>query len=119
MDSTDMMARHLKYIKDFDDEKMSYVLTGDFNCTVGSQSYLRILSYGLSNSSFIAKTAERGNTYHGYGIAGSIIDYIFVPSSGITVEFYKVCNETFTNASGATVYPSDHNPIIADLKILG
>lgn len=107
----------LNYISRFDDSKIPCVLTGDFNCTAGSRSYNQVIAYGLVNSSTIAKKVHEGETYHGYGTTSSIIDFIFVSNAHISVDFYRVCNEVFLSETGKILYPSDHNPVIADIKI--
>lgn len=109
----------LKYIKNFKSEKMPYVLTGDFNTNMGSTSYKKLEKGGLTNCSDIAKSAEPGCTFHGYGTTASTIDFIFVDESTTTVDFYKVCDDTFLSEYGAVTYPSDHNPIIADIRMGG
>jgi endonuclease/exonuclease/phosphatase family metal-dependent hydrolase len=113
---TELLLEHLKA---FEDRKLSYVLTGDFNDKSSSKTYSTIMSYGLVNSSSFATKSEPGPTYHGYGTTERTIDFIFVAPSTTLVDFYKSCTDTFTDEEGNIAYPSDHNPIIADIKILG
>ena len=107
----------LSQLVDLDKKQMPYVLTGDFNCTATSNEYRRLTTYGLANSANLAKVTERGNTYHGYGTTGSVIDFIFLNKETATVDYYRACDEVFVTVDGSVTYPSDHNPIIADLSI--
>ena len=109
----------IKHMQEFDSKSISFVLTGDFNDKSTSQAYTKIISYGLLNCTSLAKKSETGDTYHNYGQTGKIIDFIFVNASTCEVDYYRACTETFTDEEGNVAYPSDHNPIIADIKILG
>ena len=103
----------IDYLKSYNERGIQYVLTGDFNTAAGTEAYKTVTNSGLRDASAVAKKVEKGTTYHGYGTTDKIIDFIFV-TSGIYVESYKACTETFVYSDGSTAYPSDHNPIIMD-----
>ena len=109
----------LTFLKAFEEDNISYALSGDFNDKSSSKTYSTFSSFGLVNSASFAAKADPGNTYHDYGKSGSVIDFIFVNPYTASVDYYKACTDTFTDGEGNIAYPSDHNPIVADIKILG
>lgn len=106
----------VEFLNSYLDKSLPCVLTGDFNCESTAQSYKTVLSSGLVNSSDIAKKKEEAPTFHGFGKVAVTIDYIFV-TPNIDVKFHRVCDDTFKNENGEAEYPSDHNPIVADLEL--
>ena len=113
LEQTDVIFDHLKRLEK---RNIPYVLTGDFNSKEDSECYQKLLSFGLLDSSKIAKSAEVGATFHGYGRVSGVIDYIFLHASVSAPECYKVCTDTETNPDGTVAYPSDHNPIFIDVN---
>ena len=90
------------------------VCTGDFNADESSEVYAKMLEV-CADSKYVAKNSDTGSTYHGYGKiaddAETPIDYIFVPAEA-EVDTYKVIRNTVKD-----MYPSDHYPLIADVKL--
>ena len=88
--------------------------TGDFNADESSEVYAKMLEV-CADSKYVAKNSDTGSTYHGYGKiaddAETPIDYIFVPAEA-EVDTYKVIRNTVKD-----MYPSDHYPLIADVKL--
>ena len=91
------------------------VLTGDFNVTEGSDTYLRLLSCGLRNTKHMAEKYDDCATYHDYNpfvLNSKPIDFIFVNSYCSSVKSSKVDTNTI-----GLVYPSDHFPVITELTL--
>ncbi|MGI6279848.1 MAG: endonuclease/exonuclease/phosphatase family protein [Acutalibacteraceae bacterium] len=105
----------LNLLSQFNTNNVPFIITGDFNCSAGSLPYNIYINAGLSNGADIAKTALKGPTFNDYGNASTTIDFFFLPANRFEVDYYKVCNETFV-IDGKTTYPSDHYPIILDVK---
>lgn len=84
------------------------VLTGDFNTAPDSETY-RLLTASLSDTRIAGATGSEG-TFHGFtGTPGKRIDWIL--ARGFEVTRFA----TLTDARGGR-YPSDHFPIVADLR---
>lgn len=90
------------------------VMTGDFN------AYEDELVYSVARESFndckvVAENTEHGRTFTSYGKkeedGTGAIDYIFI-SPEVKVDTYKIIRNTVQG-----IYPSDHYPIVADIKI--
>lgn len=105
----------VKLIEDFNTKQLPIVISGDFNSSENSITHKVLTNAGYSNAANLAKKAEKGVTYHNYGKSGTIIDHFFIPDYCVDIDYYKVCDETFT-VNGIIAYPSDHNPIIIDAK---
>lgn len=117
-DAREIQIVHLlDFLREYCNDEIPYVLTGDFNTTEDTQTYRAVTRFGLSDSAKIATEALTGTTYHGYGKTSTIIDYIFIPEWLVSVDRYQVCTETFEDAQGNIAYPSDHNPIFADILL--
>lgn len=90
------------------------ILTGDFNANPASETY-KIASSLLKDSADDSGTPHVGpmQTYHGYGRRKSNvpIDYIFV-SDGIQVLSHKTDDTQFPEG-----FPSDHFPVVTELRI--
>ncbi len=88
------------------------VLTGDLNTTPDSAAVRRLTAF-LTDASRLARTADApSGTFHdftGMPEAGKWIDYILVKG------FRPAAAKALTTHEGAR-YPSDHFPIVADLK---
>lgn len=94
----------MKIIRELPDYPI--VLTGDFNCTPGTAEYNNVASE-MANASEIALSRENaGATFHAYGGANSVIDFIFVSQDKFEVELYKVVTDKIDGE-----YTSDHHPV--------
>ena len=85
------------------------VLTGDFNCTPGSDPYKVITAAGFLNSSDVATEKYGSATFHSYGSASSIIDFCFITPGKMAAINYRVCDEKIDGD-----YVSDHHPVLVD-----
>ena len=89
----------------------STIITGDFNATIDSPAYRKMMEEGFEDS---LKSENVDNTYHALmGTTGvpSHIDYIFT-SGMIDHHFYRVCRERVDNEN-----VSDHYPILSVLSL--
>lgn len=90
------------------------ICTGDFNCDKTTIVYEEMLRL-FEDSRVVAESTDDGITYHNYGKIEEhdkgAIDFIFVPKE-TEVATYKVIRSTAKD-----MYPSDHYPIVADVKI--
>lgn len=91
------------------------VFSGDLNSDEGSEMYEKILACGMSDTKYIAETADNCGTYHGYSEATEKtrtkpIDFVFVNAFVGKVESYKVDKTLFNG-----IYASDHHPIIVNM----
>ncbi len=96
-------------------EKLGTVVcTGDFNTFKTGDVYKTMLAQA-DDTRLTAKNTDDGITYHNYGKIeehdDGAIDYIFV-TKGTEVETYKIIRNTVKD-----MYPSDHYPIVADIKL--
>jgi len=98
-----------KYSKDF-----SVIFSGDLNYTSTSDGY-KILSEKLFDSKLVAENESGGNiTFNGFGKdiqPDNKIDFIFV-NDKVSVLSHIVDTTLFNG-----LYPSDHYPVIAEIKI--
>ncbi len=94
---------------------------GDFNTKPTDEPY-SIVSKDLDDTSVASDKLNRyghSDTFTGFDGNGDgdhetkIIDYIFVPKSGIKVETHSVLHSKFHD-----IYISDHRPVSADVTIL-
>jgi endonuclease/exonuclease/phosphatase family metal-dependent hydrolase len=94
-------------------EEGNFVCTGDFNTYNNGEVYAEMIKVA-EDTRLAAHLSDDGHTFHGYGKIEKdelgAIDYIFV-SKDTEVDTYKIIRDT---AKG--MYPSDHYPIIADVK---
>lgn len=86
------------------------IVTGDFNVTPDSGAYKTITAAGFEDSRFIAPETDERGTYHGFGQCEDNIDFIFVKNG-----FKPVSFRTVTDLIDGK-FPSDHYPVIAELK---
>lgn len=87
------------------------ILTGDFNATTSTDVYTAATAV-LKDSSTIAAQAERSYTFHDYGNAASLIDFVFVSPYNITVDKYRVVTEKENG-----MLPSDHYPLYIEYRL--
>lgn len=106
---TEQIKVVLSKVNEFIDE-YPVVLTGDFNGTVGTDMYNEAVSV-LNDSRVTAPVTSDKFTYHNYGTAQELIDFIFV-SDKVTPLVYHVIDDKINNA-----YLSDHYGLYADLKL--
>ena len=90
------------------------VLTGDFNVSEKTDCYIDMIDIGLfKDAKFVADKTESEYTFHPYfhhDGPNDIIDFIFV-TDGFEVCSYHVITDKVDGA-----FPSDHCPVIAELK---
>lgn len=86
------------------------VLTGDFNDNPASQMY-QLVAKQLTDTSTVAKKVEKSHTFHNYGAANTLLDYVFVSPDDFDVSNYKVIKDKENG-----MLPSDHFPVIAKYK---
>lgn len=95
---------------------MPIVFSGDLNAKEGNLMYKRALEAGFRDTKYLAETSDTGATYHGYAnlhkTNNKPIDYIFVNSYCKSVATYDVITEKING-----IYPSDHFPVVAKLKM--
>ncbi len=95
---------------------MPIVFSGDLNAKEGNLMYKRALEAGFRDTKYLAETSDTGATYHGYmgqdKLNDKPIDYIFVNSYCESVSVYDVITEKING-----IYPSDHFPVVAKLKM--
>lgn len=92
---------------------MPAILMGDLNAAEDS------LTYSMASESFLdvkyeAADTMQSATYQAWGekLDDPCIDYILISQSGFTVEKYAVVDNTYNG-----IYPSDHFPIYATLRL--
>lgn len=100
-------------IAELEESGYSIVCTGDFNAQPTTVVYEK-MTQALKDTKAIAENSDDGLTAHGYGKneegSAGPIDYVFV-SEGVQVDTYKIIRNTAKN-----MYPSDHYPVVADVK---
>ncbi len=104
----------LEKIKEFDTKNYPVVLTGDFNLTEDSEP-IKIISKNFSDTYYSTKTTHYGpkGTFTAFDvnvIPKDRIDYIF------TKGFDCLSHRTINDRRENLLYPSDHFPVLADLK---
>lgn len=92
------------------------ILSGDFNFTSISDGY-KIITSQLSDSKFISRTGSIGGniTFNGFGkdvLPDNKIDFIFLNDK------VEVLNTIIDTATFNGLYPSDHYPVISEVKLL-
>lgn len=87
------------------------VLTGDFNDNPMSEMY-GIVTEQFTDSSKIATEASLSHTFHNWGAASTLMDYIFVSEDSIDVSSYKVITDEENG-----MLPSDHFPVYIECQI--
>ncbi|NMH28961.1 endonuclease/exonuclease/phosphatase family protein [Flavobacterium silvaticum] len=105
----------LERMKSVNTSKLPVIVTGDFNSEMSSGAYKTMVSELIDTRSFSReKPFGPSGTFNGFKFnepVKMLIDYIFV-SKGIDVEKYAVLSD-----SRDCRYPSDHLPVLAELKI--
>jgi endonuclease/exonuclease/phosphatase family metal-dependent hydrolase len=104
----------LKYIKDINKENLPLILTGDLNL-IPTSAPVQTIRTALKDAIDVTQTPHYGpaNTSGGFDVKvlRSRIDYIFV-NDGVTVLRHGHLTDSFGLA-----YPSDHIPVLAEVKI--
>lgn len=104
----------LKSIKEINTENLPLILTGDLNLVPASAPVQSILAV-LSDASDKSLTPHYGpvNTSGGFDVKvlRSKIDYIFI-NDGVTVLRHGTITDSF-----GLFYPSDHVPVLAEVRI--
>jgi len=104
----------LKMIKSFNTKNFPVVLTGDFNLTEDTKP-IKILSENLYDAYYHSKKTDYGpkGTFQAFDIskpAKERIDYIFLQK--FLCENIRTINDRRENL----LYPSDHFPVIAEIR---
>jgi len=104
----------LEKIKELNPENLPLTLTGDFNLTDDSEP-IKIISKSLDNAFYHSKKPHYGpvGTFTAFDvntIPKERIDYIFVKG------FDVFSNRTINDRRENLLYPSDHFPILAEIK---
>lgn len=84
--------------------------TGDFNVTPDSAPCKAVKDGGFIDCRDVAKKTDKDFTFHAFGTAASVIDYVFYKGD-IKVDKFAVIREKVDK-----LYPSDHYSVYADLK---
>ena len=89
------------------------ILTGDFNAYPDSETY-KVATGLLRDAAVVSRTKHRGpaRTWHGWGRRTRLepIDYIFVSDD------IEVLSHVTDATKPMGLYPSDHYPVIAELR---
>ena len=106
--NTKQVKKLLELTEEFQDKIVIY--TADWNMTVGEPGFELMNAAGYTD----------GGTAYGKTIpkSGSYIDFIFVDTKKVTVNYY----EFFTNHKYSANRPeaaSDHNPVLVEIAIFG
>lgn len=99
----------LDFIKDH--SRYPVVFTGDLNDHTETKVY-EMVTAQMADSSNIAHTAKKSFTFHNYGQADGLIDFIFVSPETIHVSDYKVITDEENG-----MLPSDHYPVYIKYEI--
>jgi len=104
----------LEKIKELNPKNLPLTLTGDFNLTDDSEP-IKIISKSLDNAFYHSKKPHYGpvGTFTAFDvntIPKERIDYIFVKG------FDVLSNRTINDRRENLLYPSDHFPILAEIK---
>ncbi|NUY80017.1 endonuclease/exonuclease/phosphatase family protein [Flavobacterium sp. MAH-1] len=106
----------LERISKLNTKRLPVILTGDFNSEMSSGAYKTIVSQ-MNDARNISKTKPFGpsGTFSGFKFHEPVtllIDYIFTSKGNIEVLKFAVLSD-----SKNCKYPSDHLPVLAELKI--
>ena len=104
----------LEKIKELNPKNLPLTLTGDFNLTDDSEP-IKIISKSLDNAFYHSKKPHYGpvGTFTAFDVntvPKERIDYIFVKG------FDVLSNRTINDRRENLLYPSDHFPILAEIK---
>jgi endonuclease/exonuclease/phosphatase family metal-dependent hydrolase len=104
--------------RQYEEDGLPVILMGDFNATPNSRLIKKFSESTDSNKKFIAVQESKRNIYNMPTMSkfkgskkGRHIDYIFVS------EDVDIINTEIVDYNNSGRYPSDHYPILADLKI--
>lgn len=105
-----------RYIKENHADRPLF-LTGDFNMTEGSQSYINLTADDLLTNSFYLATeyGDTGGTYNGFeeGSHSTVIDFVFV-SSKVDTSYYGVLTD-----KPEGLFVSDHFAVLTKNTVRG
>ncbi|HAK43773.1 MAG TPA: endonuclease [Clostridium sp.] len=104
--------------RQYEEDGLPVILMGDFNATPNSKLIKKFSESTASNKKFIAVQESERNIYNMSTMSkfkgskkGRHIDYIFVS------EDFDIINTKIVDYNNLGKYPSDHYPILADLKV--
>lgn len=112
--------------KKYNKEGLPTIVLGDMNSRPGDPFHVNMLKY-YEDSFLVAEekcgtigtfNSASGNE-NNFEISNRRIDHIYIHSTdkgAIKVKSYKVNRDKY-DVNGVKVYPSDHNPVVADLTI--
>lgn len=103
------LAMVLQRIGAMNSKGIPMVLTGDFNVSPDDDCLID-LNQVMQDARFVARTSDKGATFHGWGKTNKVIDYIYF-SGFHHCDRYRVVNERYVGVP----YLSDHYPITAVL----
>ena len=98
----------LENLKKYDNIKT--VLMGDFNVTPDSEIYSIFTKGGFDDARTIARESDNINSFHLFGSASKMIDFVFVKNIN---NVSKVITAT---DMPDRKYPSDHYPVVAEVE---
>ena len=112
--------------KKYNKEGLPTIVLGDMNSRPGDPFHQNMLTYYEDSFLVAEKTCGTIGTFNSaagldknFEISNRRIDHIYVHSTDkgkVKVKSYKV-NRDKAKIDGVEVYPSDHNPVIADITI--
>ncbi|RZJ72844.1 endonuclease/exonuclease/phosphatase family protein [Flavobacterium sp.] len=107
----------LKRISEINTKSFPVILTGDFNSEMTTGAYKTITSQ-MDDTRNVSKTKPFGpnGTFSGFKFnepVNLLIDYVFVSRKNVEVLRYAILSD-----SKNCKYPSDHLPVLAELKLL-
>lgn len=91
------------------------VVTGDFNAQEDNSLVYTVACESFNDTKKVAANSDTGRTFTSYGKyeedGTGAIDFIFADKS-LQVDTYKIIRNTVQG-----IYPSDHYPIVADIRL--
>ena len=91
------------------------VMTGDFNAYEDNSQVYTVACESFNDTKKVAENSDTGRTFTSYGSKGEdgtgAIDFIFADKE-LKVDTYKIIRNTVQG-----IYPSDHYPIVADIRL--
>jgi len=105
----------LRKMEEINQDKYPVVLMGDFNLEPETENIKMITKVLLDSKSVSKLVFGPEGTWNGFNFEKPVkrrIDYIFVSKEFFSVKKYAVLSDSWD-----TRYPSDHLPVIAELKL--
>lgn len=91
------------------------VVTGDFNALEDNSLVYTVACESFNDTKKVAANSDTGRTFTSYGTkeedGTGAIDFIFADKS-LKVDTYKIIRNTVQG-----IYPSDHYPVVADIRL--